>query len=162
MRALHLMIAAAILAPATVAHAGAYTDDLGKCLVRKSSAADQTLLMQSMFSSLSASAAVKSIASTTPEQRRAYNHKAAMLYQRLMFIDCRSETVAVLKYEGQSGLNTGFEMLGETAISNLMSDPDVEREFQDAAAKFDQDKLKTLANEAGIEEIETALSVSAE
>lgn len=48
------------------AHAGPYSDDLGKCLVASTTAADKGALVKWMFATAALHPAVKSVASVTP------------------------------------------------------------------------------------------------
>src|SRR5580692_5230588 len=91
----------ALLSMASVAPAlaGPYADDLSKCLVKSSSADDQLTLMKWIFAALSAHPAVKPLANISDSQRTEFNAKAGALFERLVTKDCRTESVAALKYE---------------------------------------------------------------
>jgi hypothetical protein len=54
---------------ANVAFAGPYTDDLSKCLVKATSADDQIIFMQWMFSAISLHPTVSGLTTITAEQR---------------------------------------------------------------------------------------------
>jgi hypothetical protein len=150
MRAYYLAAALAVVAQPSVAQAGLYADEMGKCLVGKTNAADKTTLIQWIFSAMSASPAVKPMASTTPEQHAAHNRSGATLFQRLILVDCRAEAVAALKYEGPASLETSFQLLGQVAMRGLMTDPAVEQEMRGFATYFDQEKLQALFEEGGL------------
>jgi hypothetical protein len=140
----------AIAAPATHARAGVYTDDLTKCLVRSADANDQTRLMQWMFGLIALNPAVKPNAAITAQEREGFDRGAATLMQRLLTVDCRKETVAALKYEGPSAIESSFRVLGEVAVRGLMSDPTVAAGVRNFTAYIDQDKLAEVGREAGI------------
>jgi hypothetical protein len=150
MRAYYLAAALAVGAQPSVAEAGLYADDMAKCLVGKTTEADKTTLVQWIFSAMSASPDVKPMAATTPEQHAAHNRGGAALFQRLILVDCRAETVAALEYEGPASLESSFQMLGQVAMRGLMTDPAVEREMRGFATYFDQEKLRALFREGGI------------
>jgi hypothetical protein len=140
----------AIAAPAAPAAAGVYTDDLTKCLVASADAADQTRLMQWMFGLIALNPAVKPNAQITPAEREGFDRGAAALMQRLLTVDCRKETVAALKYEGSSAIESSFRVLGEVAVRGLMSDPTVAAGVKNFTSYIDQDKLAEVGREAGI------------
>jgi len=142
---------AAALCTASAASAGVYSDDLGKCLVAKTSEADKTLLVQWIFSSMSVHPVVARMTSISAEQRRALSGKAGQLYQRLLITDCRTETVAALKYEGENSLESAFGILGQVAMKNLMNDPNVAKEMEALADGIDEAKLRALGQEAGLQ-----------
>ncbi len=130
--------------------AGVYTDDLGRCLVKSSSADDQILLVQWMFSAFSLHPAVQPLASLNAEQRDIFNRKTAELLQRLLINDCRNEAIVALKYEGPSAMETGFKTLGEVAARGLTTDPRVGQALQGFTIYLDKDKMAELANAVGL------------
>jgi hypothetical protein len=142
------LAAAAALSLASSASAGPYADELGKCLIQKTTDADKALLIRGLFSALSAHPAVKEMVSQDAEHRRALYRETAQLYERLMVSDCRAETVAALKHEGVESLDPAFSMLGEASARQLMTDPLVVREMQALFAGMDMSKLEALGREA--------------
>jgi hypothetical protein len=143
-------VALAALLQGSVAAAGPYTDDLSKCLVRSTSGADQSTLMQWMFGLLALNPAVKADSVVTAPRREAYDRKAAALMERLMTVDCHKETVEAIKFEGNSAIEASFRVLGEVAFRGLMSDPSVAADLQAFAGYVDPAKLTALGKEAGV------------
>jgi hypothetical protein len=141
---------AVVLTFGSHASAGIYTDDLSKCLVSSASQADKDVLIEWVFAAMSTNPVVKSMSSVTPEQRTVLTRSAAELMQRLLVSDCRKETVAALKYEGDSAFETSFGVLGQVAMRGLMSDPVTDAELQKLAGDVDKDKLADLWKEAGL------------
>jgi len=134
--------------PAT---ASVFGDDLSKCLVQKTNDADRTLLIQWVFAAMSASPAVKSMSSTTAEQREEYSRKAGILFQRLLTGDCRKETVNALKYDGVATFAESFRLLGEVAMGGLMKDPAVNAVLDQLGAGIANKEFVDLAKEAGLD-----------
>lgn len=134
----------------TTAFAGVYTDDLGKCLVRSSSADDQIALIKWVFLSMSAHPSVAPYSKFTPDDVAAINKAAGGLFQRLLTVDCRKEAVAALKYEGVSSLEGSFTLLGQIAMRGLMTDSHVAQNLASLGASVDAAKMKELFDEAGI------------
>ena len=141
--------AAILLGSAGAAHAGIYTDELSKCLVKSTSAADRIDLVVWIFDAISAHPAVSALSSVTPAHREATGVKAAQLLTRLLLQDCRSQTVEGVKYEGGVAIQQSFSVLGQVAMAGLMSDPAVSKSIAAVATHLDQDKLKALMVEAG-------------
>lgn len=140
----------AVAAPASLAQAGPYTDDLSKCLVKSTTAADQTAFMVWMFSAMAAHPAVKDYATISPAQHEAIATRASALFQRLMTVDCRAESVAALKYEGASAFEASFTVFGQVAMRGLMGDPRVAEAMADINKHADAAKFEALAKEAGL------------
>lgn len=124
----------------SVAHAGPYTDDLSKCLVKSTTADDQIAFMQWLFAALSLHPAVNNLTTLTDEQRTAFNKKAAGLFIRLMSKDCRQQTIDALKYEGTTAIQTSFQLFGAAAMRGLMSDQHVANGLEGMAVYFQQDQ----------------------
>lgn len=95
-----LALVFATLSMPTTVSAGIHTDDLSRCLVKSSTAQDQTTLMRWLFAAFSASPSVSSMSSVTTDQRKALNAESAALMQRLILKDCRAEAMQAAKYEG--------------------------------------------------------------
>jgi hypothetical protein len=108
-----------------VAQAGPYTDDLSKCLVKSTTPDDQIVFMQWLFAAMALHPAVSGLASITPEQRVAFDKKAAILLVRLVGTDCRQQMIDAVKYEGAVAFQTSFGLFGSAAMRGLMTDAHV-------------------------------------
>lgn len=145
--------AAALLTTALLASpawAGTYADDLGQCLVNSTSMADRSHLVQWVFAGISLHPDVKAMASVTPEQRETLNRQAAVLMQRLVTVDCRTEAVAAVKFEGPDTLGEAFSVLGQVAVRGLMSDPAVTEGLSGLDKYSDTAKWDELFKDAGV------------
>lgn len=147
---LGICLAAGISLSASNASAGIYTDDLTKCLIAKANSDDQTSLVQWFFAAMSSSPSVKGMTTITPAQVDTQNQKIATLFERLIYSDCRKETVGAIKYEGPGAIASGFQVLGQVAARNLMTDPNVAEAMSNLDANFDRSKMLALAKEAGL------------
>ena len=132
------------------ARAGVYGDDLGKCLVRSATPADQTAFVAWAFSAMSAHPAVRQYSNFTDAQRTELNKRVGQLYERLLTVDCRKETIAALKYEGANSMEQSFSVLGQVAFRGLMTDPAVMKVMGGLTDGVDQKKIEALGREAGI------------
>ncbi len=141
--------AAAVLAPG-LAHAGIYTDEMSKCLVRSATPQDQTDLVNWVFAAMSSHPSVKGYVSITEAQRTEIARKASGLMERLLITSCRKETVEALKYEGASAIEQSFGVLGQVAMRGLMGDPAVAENFTKLGEYVDESKFEALGKEAGI------------
>lgn len=139
--------AAALAAPA---QAGIYADDLTRCVVGKTTPADQTAIMQWLFSALAASPVVQEMAKVSSDQHARLNGGMTTVIQRLILKDCRPQAVAAMKYEGAGALQQSFELVGRVAVQNLMSDPSVVKQLQSLDASSDRAAFAALAKEAGL------------
>lgn len=149
-RVMAAAISLALVLAASNATAGAYTDDMSKCLVKSTSEDDKDHLVRWIFTEMTLNPALKGVASSTPEQRQQFEKEGAALFQRLVLVDCRKETIDAIKYEGQGAIQMSFQVLGEVAGRGLMTDPKVNAGIMAMAAYLDKDRWKALNKEAGL------------
>jgi hypothetical protein len=130
---------------ATPVQAGIYGDDLSRCLVKASSNEDQQAMLLWIYAAMSQHPVAQTYSKMTPAQEADISKRAAMLMQRLLTVDCRTETVAALRYEGLSTLETAFEVLGETGMRALMNDPQVAKVTSALTDYIDETKFESLS-----------------
>jgi uncharacterized protein YchJ len=134
----------------SAASAGIYTDDLSRCLVKSATAEDQAQLVRWEFAEFALNPALSTVSSVTSDQRKALERQSAALFERLVLTDCRKETEAALKYEGNVAFQASFAVLGQVAARGLMSDPKVNEGMAGMVAFLDSPKWDAMAKEAGI------------
>lgn len=130
------------------ANAAVYTDDLSKCLVRSAGPADQKALIVWIFGAMSVHPDIQGYAKMTSVERQAVSKSASLIMQRLMTVDCRAETVAALKYEGDSAIEAAFGVLGGVAMKGLMGDATVGLALAELGTYSDAAAFEALAAEA--------------
>jgi hypothetical protein len=132
------------------AQAGVFTDDLSRCLVTKSTQSDRDAFMAWMFSAVSANPALQKFTTLDRAKRDQIAADAAVVFQRLLIVDCRKEAVAALKAEGEDALTQSFGQLGQAATQQMFQSPQAQAELESLGKNFDKQKLKALFGEAGI------------
>jgi hypothetical protein len=137
--------AISLLLGTSSAFAGLYSDDMARCLVSATTTKDKTDLVRWIFSNAALHPEVASISSITPERRAEINRLAGALLERLLTESCRKQTQDALKYEGQLAMQTSFQVLGQVAMLELMSNPAVGAGFSGIGKYIDETKLKELA-----------------
>jgi len=106
--------------------------------------------VQWMFAALSLHPAVQPMVSVKADQRDVATKKAGVIFSRLLTENCRKESVAALKNEGNSAIGVAFGVLGQVASRDLMSNPNVEKGMGDLGSQLEGDaKLGALLKEAG-------------
>jgi hypothetical protein len=141
--------AAALLASA--ASADVYAEDLGKCMVKATSDADNITVIQWIYDAISLNPAIKSGGGISAAQKVADDKGMAALFDRLLFKDCRAESILAIKNEGAQGFYTSFELLGKTAMVKLTSDPKVSAGIGDFGKYIDKAEMRATFKEAGAE-----------
>ncbi len=124
------------------AQAGLYSDDLARCLVESTTAADKNALVKWMFATAALHPAVKSIASVTDAERAQSTRSTAELFEKLLTESCRAQAQMAVKYEGTAALQTGFQMLGQVAARELFADPGVIHGLAELEKYIDSQKIE--------------------
>jgi len=89
-------------------------------------------------------------AAVKADQRDVSTKKAGVIFSRLLTENCRKESVAALKNEGNSAIGVAFGVLGQVASRDLMSNPNVEKGMGDLGTQLEGDaKLGALLKEVG-------------
>ena len=137
-----LTLGSALLSLSMPAYAGMYADDLSRCLVEKTTAADKNALVRWVVATTSLHPAVKSIARVSAEERTRANRETALLFDRLLTGSCIGQTRQAAKYEGAVAFQTGFQTLGQVAMAELFADPDVAKGLGELNKPIDAKKLQ--------------------
>lgn len=134
----------AALASSANVHAGPYSDDLAKCLVRSTTGDDKRNLVQWIFSIASVHPALTSLMSITDDRRTTLNKDVARLFEALLTERCSNETRDAMKYEGPETLKSSFGLLGQVAMRELFADPGVAKELGRFTEYIDTKKFEAL------------------
>ena len=130
--------------------AGESTEILKTCVLGKVSKSDKVIFVRWAVVAFFRSPVVSDLASTTLAQREALSRRSAFLIQRLITVDCRKETIAALKADGESALSDSFEALGEAAMEGLADDPNVSQELNKTVSMLDASEINKLSKESGV------------
>jgi hypothetical protein len=133
-----------VVSTSGAAHAGPYSDEMAKCLVKSTSDGDKNALVKWMFAAAALHPAVQSIASVSDVERADLNKAMAKMVERLLTESCRAETVEALKNEGTSTIQTSFQVLGQAAAVRLFSDPVVAKSMGTFEQHLDRQKFEEL------------------
>ncbi len=128
----------------TSAHAAASDDTLAACLARSTTPDDRIVLVDWIFTMVARHPSVAGMTSISDVQRTAINQKAGALFTRLLTNDCAAEVKQAYKAGGEGAIENAFSTLGESAMSQLMSDPNVQAAGNDIAPYVDNKKLNAL------------------
>lgn len=140
-----LVAACFLVSVSSTAHAGIYSDDMSRCLVSNTSATDKTDLVRWIFAISALHPDLSSVAAVTEPQRVDMNRKVAGLLERLLTESCRKQTQEALKYEGSAAMQQSFQVLGQVAMQELMTNAAVANGFAGFSKYVDKAKLEELA-----------------
>ncbi|HBU29115.1 MAG: hypothetical protein A2X71_09910 [Thiobacillus sp. GWE1_62_9] len=137
-----LALGSALLTLSLPAYAGMYADDLSRCLVEKTTAADKNALVRWVIATTTLHPAVQSLANVSVAERTRANRETALLFERLLTESCIAQTRQAAKYEGAAALQTGFQTLGQVAMAELFANPDVAKGLGELDKLIDAKKLQ--------------------
>ena len=129
--------------------AGEHQDRLAQCLIQSTTQDDRNLLVQWMFTAMSAHPLTSELATVPAPKRKAITAGATVVFEKLLTDTCGRETLETMKYEGTESLSKAFEALGSVAMQGLMGHPDVEKAINDMASGIDEAKFQTMIDKYG-------------
>ncbi|WHR57039.1 hypothetical protein [Acinetobacter haemolyticus] len=138
-----VLMAVAFLGTTQVAMAGPTVDQLSDCLVKATTAADKTTVLQWTYSALAAHPDLKTFSNVTPEQKNQLDQKLAQVLQRVIVEQCSAQTKAVIQAEGIQAVGEAFQQLGQSAGEDIVKDPAVRQQLQGTLRYIDLNKLVT-------------------
>jgi hypothetical protein len=145
MRSFRVLAVLGLLGAIAPAHAGPYTDDLSRCLVEKSTAADKSMLVQWIFVAMAQHPSVKSLTRIGSEDIEKHNKATAELFAKLLTETCLDDSRKAMKFEGATAIQQSFQVLGQVAAREIFSHPDVASMMSGLDKYVDKSKFESLA-----------------
>lgn len=138
-----VLMVATVLGTTQVVIAGQTVDQLSDCLIKATTAADKTTVLQWTFTALAAHPDLKAFSNVTPEQKNQLDQKLAQVLQRVIVEQCSAQTKAVIQAEGLQAVGESFQALGRQAGQDILKDPAVSQQLQGTLRYIDLNKLVT-------------------
>jgi hypothetical protein len=129
------------------AQAGLYSDDMAKCLVASTSQKDKVALVRWMFANAALHPDVSSISRVSAKEKEELDRNAAALFERLLTESCRKPTMDAIRYEGPIAFQLSFQVLGQVAMQELMSNKAVSTGFEALTKYVDAKKIEALGKQ---------------
>lgn len=135
------VIAMALVLSTQWANAGQSVDQLSQCLVKATTAADKTTVLQWTFTALASHPDLKGFAQVTEAQRTQLDQKFAQVAQRIIVEQCSSEARAVIQTEGLQAVGDSFQQLGRITGEEIIKNPEVSQQLKGVIRYVDLNKL---------------------
>lgn len=135
------LMATAVMGTTQVAMAGPTVDQLSNCLVKSTTAADKTTVLQWTFVALSAHPELKKFSNVNEEQRTQLDKNLAQVLQRILVDQCASQTKAVIAAEGVQAVGDSFQELGQITGEEILENPEVKSQLKGVLRYVDLNKL---------------------
>ena len=145
-----LAAALAALSPAVHAQAAPMTtlssfapSALSVCLADHSSGKDRKEFARWIFAAISQHPVVADLSATTPASREEANRSIGAIVTRLIAVDCVQEAKAAMSGpDGNTVFGRAFASLGELAMQEIMTDPQVAKGMQDLPRYLDRQQFE--------------------
>ncbi|WP_227601982.1 MULTISPECIES: hypothetical protein [Acinetobacter] len=132
-----------LLAGVQSANAGPTVDQLSQCLVKSTTAADKTAVLQWTFVALSAHPELKKFSNVNDEQRTQLDKNLAQTLQRILTEQCSTQTQAVIKAEGFQAVGESFQELGSITGEEILKTPEIKDQLKGVVRYIDLNKIVT-------------------
>jgi hypothetical protein len=119
-------------------------DGLSTCLADNTSGKDRKDLARWIFLAISVHPEIRSFSSASATTHDEADKTMAALVTRLLTVNCEQQTKDAAKQEGNTGIFTAFKSLGELAVRELTSDPDVAASIGGYVKYLDKNKLNSV------------------
>ena len=136
-----VLMATAVMGTTQVAMAGPTVDQLSNCLVKSTTAADKTTVLQWTFVALSAHPELKKFSNVNEAQRTQLDKNLAQVLQRILVEQCASQTKAVIAAEGVQAVGDSFQELGQITGEEILENPEVKSQLKGVLRYVDLNKL---------------------
>lgn len=134
-------LVAAIFGATQMANAGPAVDQLSDCLVKSTTAADKTTVLQWTYAALSVHPDLKAFSNVSAEQKDQLDQKLAQVLQRIIIDQCSAQTKNVIQTEGLQAVGQSFQQLGQNAGEEIVKDPAVKQQLQGTLRYIDLNKV---------------------
>lgn len=125
LRLLQFLAAVVVAAAAGASYAQEAVNALGKCLADNTTGKDRKELARWLFAAMTAHPEMKSLSSASEKDIDDASRVAGALFTRLMADNCSKEMRAAMASGGTMAIQAGFQFLGQLAMQELMTNPQV-------------------------------------
>jgi hypothetical protein len=101
------------------------TESLGRCLTDSTTGKERKDLARWLFTAMAAHPEIRAMSKVTETDADQVTRSAAATFTKLLAETCAKETKAAVAEGGPAALQAGFGVLGQMAMQELMSNPQV-------------------------------------
>ncbi|WP_228145807.1 hypothetical protein [Acinetobacter sp. ANC 5054] len=116
-------------------------DQLSNCLVKSTTAADKTVVLQWTFTALAAHPDLKQFSNVSETQKTQLDKNLAQVLQRILVEQCSAQTKAVIQAEGMQAVGDSFQELGSITGEEILKTPEVKDQLKGVVRYIDLNKL---------------------
>lgn len=135
------VLACGFMATTQITQAGPTVDQLSDCLVKSTTAADKTAVLQWTFVALSSHPDLKAFSQVSATQKEQLDRNLAGVLQRIIVEQCSAQTKAVIQAEGIQAVANSFQELGQSSGEEILKNPEVKEQLKGVVRYIDLNKL---------------------
>lgn len=117
---------------------------LSACMTRSMTSEDNIVLARWIFVAIARHPSVLQLTNISDAQRVEANRQMGALFNKLVIESCPNETRAAFRSDGEHAIEAPFGTLGETAMTDIMGNADVNAGVLQMGAYIDQQRLNAL------------------
>ena len=125
--------------------AGPPSDALSRCLADNTTGRDRKELARWVFVAMAAHPEIQDLAGQTGKAREDTSRYVGGLVTRLLTESCTQEARTAFQSEGSAAFKVAFGSLGQLAMQELMTNPQVSSSFSNIEKYVDQKKLAAIS-----------------
>lgn len=137
-RTIAIVVALCVSIPAL---AQAPSPEMRTCLSDSTTGKDRKNLARWFISSIVIHPEMRDLARVTPETIESSSRAMGDLVTRLFTQDCSKQAQTLVREQGPQALGNSFEVLGQLAMMELLSNPDILASMNNYLRYVDQEKL---------------------
>lgn len=136
-----VVIGSAVNVPSALA--GTATDALSTCLADNTTGKDRKEMARWVFVGMASHPEIKMLSNVTQAKRDELDKSMATLVTRLMTENCLVQARSAMEKDGGEAFKVAFGVVGQLAMQELMSNPNVNASFSDFAKYIDKEKVNS-------------------
>lgn len=135
------VLACALLGSVQMTAASTAQDQLSSCLVKATTAADKTAVLQWTFVALSTHPDLQTFAQVNAAQKEQLDKNFAAVLQRILVEQCSAQAKAVIQADGVEGIGSSFQELGQITGDEILKNPEIKAQLKGVLKYVDLNKL---------------------
>lgn len=130
----------------STAHAGEYVDAMNHCIENSVTKQEKAGLARWFVASLARHPAMSGITSVSAEKKDELDKAVGQMNNRILAVACAKELKDVVRMEGVAGAKTSFVYLGQLAMQEVMTNPEVVAGMSSTEKYIDIAKINSVIN----------------
>lgn len=127
----------------TAAQAGPAADALSACLADNTTGKDRKDMARWVFVGMAAHPEIRNLSNVTEANRDELDKSMAALFTRLVTEQCAPQAKLAMEKDGSAAFQAAFGIIGQLAMQELMSNPNVNASFTKFSKYVDQNKMNS-------------------